>query len=593
MTMVVSDVESVKSAQTAPKYKVGIFDFASCEGCELQIANLEEDILELLDTVEVVSFREVMKEHSDDYDIAFIEGSINRPVDEKRLKEIRANAKILIALGDCATTGCVNKLRNQWPDAENLKEVYADADIANNEYFDVFPTKKLNEVVDVDFYIRGCPVRKEQVLYYIRRLTTMAPRKNLDLRFGVTAREMEADTRSIIQYDPQKCILCRHCDIVCNEILDIHAIGLTNKGNESIISTPFNKGLDDNKCISCGQCLVNCPVGAFSEHSDVEKAIGLLDDPNNFVVFAIDLTAAAAAMEVLPTDRDDFGEALGSLIASLKSLGADRVVDFTHFNYLSLAAQGTYVSENDDMVFTSWCPSANSYIRKFHPEFKKNLQKVSSPEQMMLDVLGERYTKGEKTLKIILLSPCIVHKGNSKIDAVLTARELPRLLKQKGVDIDFHDPADGVFDCELGLSSVFVKGASSDYAYSLAIIQTAYMRKFNNLDARLAVTTLEDYVHEMAFDSEEGFFNALIIEDLAKASKYLTKDIAKRYNVVEFYPCFHGCLTGGGTIPTTSIDIIDQRRDYLRNFKGESKGPVWFSKQIIEAYDKQIKGGEF
>ncbi len=265
MTMVVSDIESVKNAQSMSKYKVGIFDFASCEGCELQIANLEEDILELLDTVEVVSFREVMKEHSDDYDIAFIEGSINRPVDEKRLKEIRANAKILIALGDCATTGCVNKLRNQWPDAENLKEVYADADIANNEYFDVFPTKKLNEVVDVDFYIRGCPVRKEQVLYYIRRLTTMAPRKNLDLRFGVTARELESDTRSIIQYDPQKCILCRHCDVVCNDILDIHAIGLTNKGNESIISTPFNKGLDDNKCISCGQCLVNCPVGAFSD----------------------------------------------------------------------------------------------------------------------------------------------------------------------------------------------------------------------------------------------------------------------------------------------------------------------------------------
>ena len=245
------------------KPKIAVFDFASCEGCELQIANLEEDILEVIDLVDIVSFREVMKEHSDDYDIAFIEGSINRPIDEERLKKIRANAKILIAYGDCACTGGMNKLRNDWDDRNNLKEVYKDANLEGNEFFNVFPTKKLDEIVDVDFYIRGCPVRKEQVLYYIKRFFTMPPHKNLDLRFDIVPREMEPDTRSIIHYDPQKCILCRHCDIICNDILGVHAIGVANKGNESIISTPFDKGLDNNNCISCGQCLVNCLL----EHS--------------------------------------------------------------------------------------------------------------------------------------------------------------------------------------------------------------------------------------------------------------------------------------------------------------------------------------
>ena len=87
------------------KPKVAFFDFSSCEGCQLQIANLEEAVIDVLKLVDVVSFREVMKEHSDDYDIAIIEGSITRPMDVERIKKIREKAKILIALGACAHCG--------------------------------------------------------------------------------------------------------------------------------------------------------------------------------------------------------------------------------------------------------------------------------------------------------------------------------------------------------------------------------------------------------------------------------------------------------------------------------------------------------
>ncbi|MEA3558999.1 MAG: NADH:ubiquinone oxidoreductase [Candidatus Thermoplasmatota archaeon] len=144
------------------KPKVAFFDFASCEGCQLQVVNLEEKLLDLIEVVEVVSFREAMKEHSDDYDIAFIEGSIQRPMDEDRLKKIRGNAKILVAMGACACIGGVNRLRNEWSVEEVKKEVYKDADIKGNPLFDVFPTKAVNEVVDVDFYIPGCPIDKNE-----------------------------------------------------------------------------------------------------------------------------------------------------------------------------------------------------------------------------------------------------------------------------------------------------------------------------------------------------------------------------------------------------------------------------------------------
>lgn len=145
------------------KARVAFFDFASCEGCQLQIANLEEEVLDLIEIVDIVSFREVMKEHSDDYDIAIIEGSIMRPMDEERLRKIRSRAKTLVAFGACACIGGINKIRNQWSPEEVKKEVYGDADIKDNEYFDVFQTKAVNEVVPVDYYIRGCPPDRGEI----------------------------------------------------------------------------------------------------------------------------------------------------------------------------------------------------------------------------------------------------------------------------------------------------------------------------------------------------------------------------------------------------------------------------------------------
>jgi coenzyme F420-reducing hydrogenase gamma subunit len=154
------------------KPKVAFFDFASCEGCQLQVVNLEEKVLDLVDVVEVVSFREAMKEHSDGYDIAFVEGSIMRPMDEERLKKIRSNAKLLVALGACACIGGVNKLRNKWPVAEVKTEVYGDAQIAGNPYFDVFPTKSLDEVVAVDARVPGCPINRNEFAKTVTWLTS-------------------------------------------------------------------------------------------------------------------------------------------------------------------------------------------------------------------------------------------------------------------------------------------------------------------------------------------------------------------------------------------------------------------------------------
>ncbi|MCK4718722.1 MAG: NADH:ubiquinone oxidoreductase [Thermoplasmata archaeon] len=149
------------------KPRVAFFDFASCEGCQLQVVNLEESILDLISVVDVVSFREAMKEHSDEYDVAFIEGSITRPIDEERLKKIRGNAKLLVALGACACIGGVQGMSNEWSPEENKKEVYGDLPGYehtgdDNPFFEKPIHKAVNEVVKVDAYIPGCPIDRNE-----------------------------------------------------------------------------------------------------------------------------------------------------------------------------------------------------------------------------------------------------------------------------------------------------------------------------------------------------------------------------------------------------------------------------------------------
>lgn len=151
------------------KPRVAIFDFACCEGCQLQIVNLEEEILDLLGSVDVVEWREAMSEQSEEYDIAIIEGSITRPEDEERIKDIRSKAKVLIAMGACATMGGINKIKNNFDDLEEVKRcVYADD--AAKPHLATAMTKAIDEVVAVDFKIHGCPMEPKEFAYIIRCL---------------------------------------------------------------------------------------------------------------------------------------------------------------------------------------------------------------------------------------------------------------------------------------------------------------------------------------------------------------------------------------------------------------------------------------
>jgi coenzyme F420-reducing hydrogenase gamma subunit len=150
------------------KPRVAIFDFACCEGCQLQIVNMEEEILDLLSVITPVEWREAISDQSEEYDIAIIEGSITRPQDEERIKEIRAKASLLIALGACATQGGVNKIKNNF-DLEDVKKCVYGAD-ASQPHLNTAMTKSVGEVVKVDFNIPGCPIDKKEFATIVKSL---------------------------------------------------------------------------------------------------------------------------------------------------------------------------------------------------------------------------------------------------------------------------------------------------------------------------------------------------------------------------------------------------------------------------------------
>jgi len=148
------------------KPKVAFFDFACCEGCQLTVVDSLQDHVELLDAVEIVNFREAISRQDDDYLIAFVEGSITRPQDEGRLKRIRQQAAIVVALGACAHTAGVNALKNLHPLEDVRRWVYGD----KAEWYDTYAARPISAVVPVDFVIPGCPIDRDEFIEVVKAL---------------------------------------------------------------------------------------------------------------------------------------------------------------------------------------------------------------------------------------------------------------------------------------------------------------------------------------------------------------------------------------------------------------------------------------
>jgi len=149
--------------------RLAVFDLTGCEGCELQLANKEETLAAFLGAVEIVRFREISSEASDDYDIALIDGAVTREDEVARLQEIRTRATTVVAMGSCACFGGVNRLKNAFDLKKANREVYGDHPKQS------LPVCTVKEVITVDLEIPGCPVSKAEVERIIQHVVWDVP----------------------------------------------------------------------------------------------------------------------------------------------------------------------------------------------------------------------------------------------------------------------------------------------------------------------------------------------------------------------------------------------------------------------------------
>ncbi|NQV15649.1 NADH:ubiquinone oxidoreductase [bacterium] len=211
------------------KPKVAFFDFTSCEGCQLNKLNLENDLLDILKHVDIVEFREAMDDRADLYDVAFIEGSISTPACVERIHDIRRRAKILVAIGSCAVNGGVNAMKNLHPIDEVRETVYGD----DKYLFATLPAMAISSVVKVDYVVRGCPMTQQD---FLRLLISLVLGKQPP------------------KYRTPVCVECKLRESEC----------LYNRG--MVCLGPITRGGCDAICPSFGQFCTGCR--------------GLMDNPN-------------------------------------------------------------------------------------------------------------------------------------------------------------------------------------------------------------------------------------------------------------------------------------------------------------------------
>lgn len=371
----------------------------------------------------------------------------------------------------------------------------------------------------------------------------------------------EDDSSASIVRDPKKCINCRRCVSVC-ALQNVGVIGANNRGFGTVIGSAFDKNLADVACINCGQCIIACPVGALREKDNTKEVYAALADPTKHVV----VQPAPAVRVGL---GEEFGMPIGTrvtgkLVSALRRLGFDKVFD-TDFG-----ADLTIMEEASELIhrinnggvlpmITSCSPGWVKFCETNYPEFIPNLSTCKSPHQMVGAIIKSYYAQQNKIdpkdIFVVSVMPCTAKKYESQrpemvddVDAVITVRELARMIKQSG--IDFNRLPDEEFDPLMGEST----GAGVIFGATGGVMEAALRTAYEFLTGQ----TLEhvDFtavrgtqrIKEATVKVGDLDVNVAVASGTGQCSKVLDsiKSGEKNYHFIEFMACPGGCVNGGG-----------------------------------------------
>lgn len=419
--------------------------------------------------------------------------------------------------------------------------------------------------------------------------------------------EKDISSFSIVK-DPNKCVMCRRCETMCNTVQTCNVLSAVNRGFEAFVGPAFNMDMVDSACTFCGQCVAVCPTAALTEVDNTSQIWKALANPKKHVVVQLAPAVRVAIGEMFGMDTGTI--ATGKIATALRRMGFDGIFD-TDFG-----ADLTIMEEASELIhrvqhggtlpiLTSCCPAWVKFFEHQFPDMLDIPSTCKSP-QIMFGTIAKTYYAEKKGLNphdivVVSIMPCLAKKAEAKrpeltkddesnVDIVITTREFGHMMQSAGVD--FANLKDGEFDKLMGEST----GASVIFGTTGGVIEaaarTAYEwltgEELENVDFK-QLRGLEG-IREASIKVGEMDLKIGIAHGLGNARKLL-EDIQSgksTYHAIEIMACPGGCIGGGGQpYHHGNMEIIRKRQDAIyREDVGKPRRKSHENTEVIALYEE-------
>ncbi len=393
-----------------------------------------------------------------------------------------------------------------------------------------------------------------------------------EIRYTGEQSTYRMDTSQAIIRNPDKCIMCRRCELMCNTVQTCGVLSAVNRGFMSVVAPAFEQNLDHSPCTFCGQCVAVCPTAALTEVDQTGKLIQALADPEKVVV-----VQTAPAVRV--TLGEEFGLkpgtiVTGKMVTALKRLGFNYVFDTDFAADLTIMEEGTellnrltkYLNGDKSVklpILTSCCPAWVNFFEKNFPDLLDIPSSAKSPQQMFGAVAKNYFAKQlnipREKLVVVSVMPCVAKKYEAQreefrvnndpdVNISITTRELATLIKQTVQD--FNSLPESDFDRPLGEST----GAGAIFGTTGGVIEAA-VRTAYELYTKKPLPKIEfeelrgmEWIRKATVDFDGLKLNIGIAHGLGNARKLLEEIQAGKseFHAIEIMACPGGCIGGGG-----------------------------------------------